>query len=61
MIEFAKNIFDNIAITTNGSLLTEDLSKKLINSGIDVVRFSMQSLSVKDLRKLLKQNIKLMR
>lgn len=61
MIEFAKkkNIFDNIAITTNGSLLTEDLSKKLINSGIDVVRFSMQSLSSEGFEKITKTKYKI--
>lgn len=47
MIRYAKesNKFDRIEIITNGTLLTSDLSKKLIDAGIDVIRISMQGIS----------------
>ena len=61
MIQYVKNkkIFEYIATTTNGSLLKEDLSKKLIEAGIDVVRVSMQSLSVQGYKDITKTNFQI--
>jgi radical SAM protein with 4Fe4S-binding SPASM domain len=39
-------------ITTNGSLLTKDLSKKLIDSGLDSIIISMQGLNKEEYKKL---------
>ena len=47
MISFAKqmNIADSIDVVTNGSLLTNELSNKLIESGLDWLRISIQGVS----------------
>ncbi len=43
MAAYAKNarVADSLATTTNASLLTEDLSRRLIDAGLDVVRISV--------------------
>jgi radical SAM protein with 4Fe4S-binding SPASM domain len=53
MVTYAKNksASQYIAITTNGSLLTKDMSHNLIDSGLDVLRISMQSLTSESLKK----------
>lgn len=47
MIKIAKenDIAERIEIISNASLLTEELSDKLIDSGLDVLRISLQGLS----------------
>jgi radical SAM protein with 4Fe4S-binding SPASM domain len=46
MVEFAKrnNVAKRIEIVSNGVLLTNDLSKKLIEAGLDRIRISVQGL-----------------
>ncbi len=47
MIKYAseKKVADSIDIVTNGSLLTKELSERLINSGLSRLRVSIQGLS----------------
>ncbi|WP_435151239.1 radical SAM/SPASM domain-containing protein [Candidatus Pelagibacter bacterium nBUS_44] len=46
MITFAKklNIAKHVLVTTNASLLDENYSERLLNSGLDTLRVSIQSL-----------------
>lgn len=48
MITLAKEISNEVAIITNGSLLTKEVSNKLIASGIDTIRISLQGLNSDD-------------
>ena len=47
MISYAKEkeVAENVDIVTNGSLLTKELSQKLINAGLDKLRISIQGVS----------------
>lgn len=47
MIRYAKKIeaADQVAFITNGALLNKDISNKIIDSGIDTIRISLQGLS----------------
>lgn len=47
MIELAKqaNITERIEIITNASLLSNEMSRRLITSGLDTIRISLQGLS----------------
>lgn len=47
MVRYAKekNIAERIEIVTNGSLLTEELSDKLIEAGLDRLRISLQGVT----------------
>ncbi len=49
MVAYAKdaNIAESIDIVTNGSLLTPELSKSLVNAGLDWLRVSIQGVSTK--------------
>lgn len=49
MIAYAKqkNIAERIEIVTNASLLTEELSDKLISAGLDRIKISIQGISKK--------------
>lgn len=47
MIAYAKNKGMRVSFTSNGSLLTKDISKKLIKSGIDSISFSVDEI-IKD-------------
>lgn len=69
MITFAKElqIAKYILVTTNASLLSKEYSEKLLNSGLDSLRVSVQSLKKKTFTKttrikldydLIKENIK---
>lgn len=46
MIQYAKenNVADNIEMITNGSRLNSELSRKLIDTGIDRIRISIEAL-----------------
>ena len=54
MIALAKelNVAENILVTSNGSYLTEELSKRLLESGLDSLRISVQSLSPEGFEKI---------
>ena len=43
-----KNIADNIEIITNGSLLTPDMSERLVASGLTQIRISLQGICDED-------------
>ncbi len=49
MIEYAKkmDVADRIEIITNASLLNEELSNRLIDSGLDTIRVSLQGVTSK--------------
>lgn len=49
MILYAKrsNKFEKVELLTNGSLLTHELNVKLIDSGLDTIRISLQGLNAK--------------
>lgn len=49
MIQYAvkKNVAESIDIVSNGALLTPELSQKLINSGLNTLRISLQGLNDK--------------
>ncbi|OGI00318.1 MAG: radical SAM protein [Candidatus Melainabacteria bacterium GWF2_37_15] len=54
MIEYAaqKKAANSIEIVTNGSLLTPELSNKLINSGLNWLRISIQGVSAKKYKEI---------
>lgn len=56
MIEYAKrqNIADKINISTNGSLLSPEINKRLIEAGLDEMLVSVEALSEKKYRNLCK-------
>ncbi len=49
MIAYAKSkdVTDRIEIITNGSLLNHEISERLVNSGLDTVRISLQGVTSK--------------
>jgi radical SAM protein with 4Fe4S-binding SPASM domain len=49
-----KKVIDYIGITTNASLLNMDMTNKLLNSGLDTLRVSIQSLSQVNFQKITK-------
>ncbi len=59
MILYAKksNKFEKIELITNGSLLTPELNLKLINSGLDTIRISLQGLNREKYYEIAKVNI----
>lgn len=59
MVEVVKkaNITDRIDIITNGSLLTRERSKKLVDAGIDVIRISLQGITSESYKKVSGVNI----
>ncbi|GAU75653.1 radical SAM [Fusibacter sp. 3D3] len=59
MISYAKKkkIADNIELVTNGLLLDYNLSKKLISSGLDKLRISIQGVTAKKYLELCKTKI----
>lgn len=54
MVRYAseKNIAERIEIVTNGSLLTEELSDKLIDAGLDRLRVSLQGITSKKYKEI---------
>jgi radical SAM protein with 4Fe4S-binding SPASM domain len=48
MITLAKEVSEKVIVITNGSLLTPEISKKLIDAGLDTVRISLQGLNSED-------------
>lgn len=59
MIKYAKrqNVADELWITTNGSLLNPKLNRELIDSGLDLIRISVESVSQEGYNKIAKYNI----
>lgn len=59
MVSYAKksNIADSIDIVTNAALLTEDLSDRLIDAGLDWLRISLQGLSSEKYKEICKAEI----
>lgn len=53
MVSYAKraDIAQSVDIVTNGSLLTHELSDKLIDAGLDRLRISVEGLSAEDYQK----------
>ncbi|MGN9133999.1 radical SAM/SPASM domain-containing protein [Clostridium sp. HCP1S3_B4] len=52
-----KNICEKIRITTNASLLTHELSEKLVESGLDYMKISLEGLRKEDYLNLCEYNI----
>lgn len=54
MVRYAneKNVADRIEIVTNGSLLTEEMSDKLIDAGLDRLRVSLQGITSKKYKEI---------
>lgn len=54
MVRYAKekNIADTVRIFTNGSLLTHEMSDKLIEAGLDNLKISLQGLTAEDYKKI---------
>lgn len=54
MIRIAKETqkFDRIEIITNGALLTPELSRKIISSGLDTLRISLQGITSEKYREM---------
>lgn len=63
MIKIAKaaDIAERIEIISNGSLLTPELSRKLIASGLDVLKISLQGLSDSKYKEVCNANIEFSR
>lgn len=59
MVKFAKEkqIARNLAVVTNGLLLTPKTFEKLVNAGLDSLRISLQGLSTDRYREVTGQNI----
>lgn len=59
MIKYAKKkeIAEKIEITTNGTLLNHSLSESLINSGLDILKISVEALNEKDFFEIAKYKI----
>lgn len=59
MVEYAvrKDVANSIEIVTNGSLLTPELSDKLINSGLNWLRISTQGITKKKYKEICGINI----
>ena len=49
-----KKVCREIRITTNGLLLTEQLSRELVEAGVDMMRFSIEALNEEDYRNICK-------
>lgn len=60
MVEKLKEfkICREVRLTTNGSLLTEDISRGLIDAGIDTVRVSIEALNDEDYQTICKSPVK---
>lgn len=56
MISYAKqkNVVDYIGVTTNASLLKEDMTNKLLNTNLDTLRVSIQSLTQENFQNITK-------
>jgi len=54
MIKYAKdkNIAEDIRIFTNASLLTHEMSDKLINAGVDELKISIQGVDAEDYKRV---------
>ena len=52
-VKYAKerNVADKVHIVTNATLLTSDITDKLVDAGIDVLRVSVNGMSGKDYKK----------
>lgn len=61
MVRIAKeaNIAERVDTFSNGSLLTQDASRRLIESGLDVIRFSIYAAEDKHHREVTRANCKI--
>lgn len=59
MIRYAKSagVAEKIEIITNGSLLSKELNRKIIESGIDMIRISIEALDSEGYKKIANANI----
>jgi radical SAM protein with 4Fe4S-binding SPASM domain len=48
MISLAKEIANETVLITNGSLLTNETSKKIVDAGLDIIKISLQGLNAED-------------
>jgi radical SAM protein with 4Fe4S-binding SPASM domain len=49
--DLSESVSDRVAIVTNGTLLTKELSCRLLDAGLDVLRVSLNGLNVDDYKK----------
>ena len=61
MVRIAKEaeIAERVEIVSNGSLLTHELSRNLVDAGLDRIRISLQGLSEKDYLEMSRYKIKM--
>jgi radical SAM protein with 4Fe4S-binding SPASM domain len=54
MVAYAKNsgVFDHIAVATNSSLLTNGLALRLVDSGLDLIKISVEAVSDEGYRRI---------
>ncbi len=59
MIDYAKrsNVTERIETISNASLLTHELSERLVDAGLDCIRISIQGLSTEKYKDVCKRNI----
>jgi len=48
MISLSKEVADSVSLTTNGYLINNDVARKLISSGLDILRVSLQGINAQD-------------
>ncbi len=48
----ASGVAEQLEITTNGSLLTKEISNQLISYGLDIIRFSIYGIGAKEHRRI---------
>jgi len=59
MIAYAKKsgCIEQVTVTTNATLLTKDMSEKLVEAGLDRLRISLEGLNSDDYKRIAKTNI----
>ncbi|MCT7539712.1 radical SAM protein [Aliarcobacter cryaerophilus] len=57
MIKLSKQVSDKVTLVTNGSLLNKKNIDKLIDSGIDIIRISLQGLNKEEYKEISQVNI----
>lgn len=50
----SRNVCREVRITTNGLLLTEELSRELVDAKVDMLRFSIEALNAEDYKRICK-------
>ena len=51
------DVAESIEITTNGSLLTKDIAEKIVEYGLDIIRFSIYALDDEEQRRVTRSHI----